>query len=104
MTLPALMRRGELAAIQGRAMRTRHYQPTPARRVTRIGLWLPLTPLFWLLSPLAVLLAPLLVLASPLRGLNPYAAVAALGRVLISLGGTVVDVDTHDAHIRIRIF
>jgi len=102
-TLPALMRRGELAGMQERAMRTRGFQSTRAHRETQIGLWLPLTPLFWLLSPFAILLAPLLVLAPPLRGMNPYAAVVAIGRVLTSIGGTVIHVDTHDARIRIRI-
>jgi len=102
-TLPAMMRRGDLAAMQGRAMRARRHRPETAR-LTRIGLWLPLTPLFWALSPVAFLLAPLLAVAPPLRGMNPYAAVVGLGHVLTSMGGTVVDVDTHDARIRIRIF
>lgn len=103
MTLPALMRRDELAGIQDRAMRTRGFQLTQAHRERRIALWLPLTPLFWLLSPFAILLAPLLVLAPPLRGMNSYAAVVAIGRVLTSIGGTVIQVDAHDARIRIRI-
>jgi len=104
-TLPALMRRhGELAANQDRATRTHDVRSTgQAPRVTRIGLWLPLTPLFWLLAPFALLLAPLLTLAPPLRGMNPYAAVVAIGHVLTSMGGTVIHVAARDARIRIRI-
>lgn len=99
-----LHRRGELAAVRDRAMRTRRLQSAETyERPTRIGLWLPLTPFFWLLAPFALLLAPLIALAPPLQGMNPRAAAIAIGRVLTSLGGTEVDVDTHDTRIRIRI-
>jgi hypothetical protein len=77
----------------------------PRNKTVRVWLWLPLTPLFWLLAPLVLILAPLLWLAPPrVRPRNPYALVLALGRLLLSLGGTVVDVDTPDTLIRIRIF
>lgn len=103
MTLPALMRpRGDYAAMQARAARTRGVR-VEGPRVTRVRLWLPLTPLFWLLSPFAVLLAPLLLLAPPLWRTNPYRTVVAIGHVLTSMGGTLVDVDTPDARIRITI-
>jgi hypothetical protein len=83
-------------ALEGRAER-------PRRVVVRF--WLPVTALFWLLAPLPLLLAPLAYLApAPFRPQNPYAAVLAVGRVLISLGGTVVDVDCPDALVRIRLF
>ena len=75
----------------------------PARRVV-VRLWLPLTPLLWLLSPLPVACAPLVWLApARVRPANPYLAVLVLGRLLLSLSGTVVDVDTPDALVRIRI-
>lgn len=75
----------------------------PRRRVT-VRLWLPVTALFWLLAPFPLILAPLAYLApAPFRPANPYAAVLAVGRLLISLGGTVVDVDAPGALVRIRI-
>ena len=74
----------------------------PPRR-TVVRLWLPLTLLFLLLAPFALLLAPLLYLAPRPYRLRPFATVAGLGQVLLSLGGTVVLVDTPDALVRIRI-
>lgn len=74
-----------------------------APRRVRVWLWLPLTPLFWLLSPLALLLAPLIWLALPRRPANPFVPAIALGRVLVSLGGTVVDIDTAGARVFIHI-
>ena len=82
---------------------------------TRIGLWLPLTPLWLILAPFALLLAPLLALAPQLnnpearavRGaivVHPYRAAFAIGAVLLSLSGTVVEVDAPGATIHIRIF
>jgi hypothetical protein len=72
----------------------------------RLWLWLPLTPLFWLLSPFALLLAPLFWLWLPpaRRPAHPYAAAVALGGLLVSLGGTVVDIHTPGARVFIRIF
>jgi len=98
-TLPALMRpRPALAQI-----RVLEPMAAPPLRRTRIRLWLPLTPLFWILAPFAFLLAPLLLLAPPMWRTNPYVTVAAIGRVLTAMGGTLVDVDTPDARIRIKI-
>ena len=74
-----------------------------ARRVV-IRLWLPLTPLWWLLAPFALLAAPLLWLVPMLRGVNPWRAAFALGAALISTSGTVIDVDASDAEVWIRIF
>jgi hypothetical protein len=69
-----------------------------------VRLWLPLTLLFLLLAPFALLLAPLLYFAPRPYNVRPFATVAALGVVLLSLSGTVVDLDTPDALVRIRIF
>jgi len=97
----AIRRHGQLARVRDRALRTRGR--AVAEGPVRVALWVPLTPLFWILSPFAFLLAPLLMLAPPLWRVNPFLAVFTLGRVLTSLGGTEVDVDTHDARVRIRI-
>jgi hypothetical protein len=69
-----------------------------------VRLWLPLTLLFILLAPFAMLLSPLLWLAPEPYRINPIRTVFSLGAVLLSLGGTVVDVDVADARVLIRIF
>jgi hypothetical protein len=81
-------------------------RPTPRRPPHRtvVRLWLPLTTLWLILSPFAVLAAPLLLLAPRTGVRRPFSAVFALGRTLLALSGTVVDVDTPDALVRIRIF
>jgi hypothetical protein len=43
-------------------------------------------------------------LAPPPYGRRPLATVLGAGRLLLSLGGTVVDVETPGALVRIRIF
>jgi hypothetical protein len=95
------------AARFGAAALERRAAPLRARRRahrTVVRLWLPLTPLAWLLAPFALLLAPLAWLAPPpFRPVNAYAAALAVGRVLTLLGGTFVDVDCPDALVRIRI-
>jgi len=98
-TLPALMRPRPVLA----HVRVLEPVAAPAMRRTRIRLWLPLTPFFWILAPFAFLFAPLLLLAPPMWRTNPYLTVAVIGRVLTSMGGTLVDVDTPDARIRIKI-
>jgi hypothetical protein len=110
---PRAMRHFGLAAMEARAVETKRViQGSPAPRVveampprrTVVRLWLPLTPLFLLLAPFALLLAPLIYFAPPPYGLRPFATVLGIGALLLSLGGTVVDVDTPDALVRIRIF
>jgi hypothetical protein len=74
------------------------------RRRTVVRLWIPATPILWLLSPIPFVLAPLLYLAPPLaRPTNPYAAVLAVGRLLTAASGAVVDVETPDLVLRLRI-
>ncbi|WP_332764818.1 hypothetical protein [Phenylobacterium sp.] len=96
-----------LATLQARAMRTarHHRRRTHVRsgepRVVR--LWLPLTALFLILSPFAFLLLIVAVFMPWPRGISPLDAVLAVGRVLLSLGGTEVDVQAPDALVRIKI-
>jgi len=121
---PRAIRHFSLAAAEARARRTGdaaraaprmrplEAQPRPALpaqppRATRrfaLRLWLPLTPLFLILAPFALLLAPLGYFAPRPYGDRPFATVLGLGALLLSLGGTVVDVDAPDARISIRIF
>ena len=78
---------------------------TPHKPV-RLWLWLPLTPLFWLLSPLALLIAPFLWawLHRDQRPRRPYASAIAFGRLLVSLSGLVVHIHAPAARLSIRIF
>jgi hypothetical protein len=71
---------------------------------TVVRLWLPLTALFLLLAPFALLLSPLLYFVPGPWSLSPLATVLGVGALLLSLGGTDVDVKTHDAIVRIKIF
>jgi hypothetical protein len=75
-----------------------------ATRRPVVRLWLPLTPLFILLAPFALIAAPLIDLYPPARGVSPWRVAWGIGAALLSTHGTVVEIDTADAHIRIRIF
>ena len=75
----------------------------PAAKRTTIRLWLPLTPLWIVLAPFALLLAPALAFVPQTRGLPPFRAAFAIGATLLALSGTVVDVTSPAALIRIRI-
>ena len=77
--------------------------PAPPPR-TIVRLWLPLTPLFLVLAPFAVLLAPLGYFAPARYRVRPFAAVFGLGRLLMSLSGTLIHVDTPEALVTIRLF
>jgi len=74
----------------------------PPRR-TVVRLWLPLTPILWVLSPFPLLLAPFGYLVPPRLRPDPFFLVFALGELLLSLSGTLVDVDTPDCLVQIRI-
>jgi hypothetical protein len=78
--------------------------PSKPAKPVRLWLWAPLTPLFWLLSPFALLLAPFVWIALPRRPRNPFIAAFALGGVLVSLSGTVIEIQAPDARLSIRIF
>jgi hypothetical protein len=100
---PRAVQQFGLAAQPDRAPNpTRRWRP---RKRYRIFLWLPLTPLLWLLAPFVLLLAPVAWAATPPRyRINPYVAAFALGRVLVSLSGTAIEVDSPAARVSLRIF
>lgn len=81
--------------------------PPGPRGRTVVRLWLPSTVLFLLLSPFALLLALILALVAiwvPRRyGFRPLVTALAVGRVLMSLSGSDIHVDTRDALVRIRL-
>lgn len=92
-----------LAAAWPAGGRVRPY-PAAARGRNVVRLWLPLTPLFALLSPFALIAAPLLDLRPAGRRVRPIRSLWALGGVLLSLSGTLIDVETPRARVSIRIF
>jgi hypothetical protein len=112
---PRAIRHFSLANVEARAQRTGRalaaaraptLRPEPAPPVKRVvvRLWLPLTAIFLLLAPFALLLTPFVYFAPrPFRG-RPLATVLGIGRLLLSLGGTVVHVDTPEALVSIRVF
>ena len=69
-----------------------------------IALWIPTTLIFALLAPFALLLTPFLYLAPRDVIPSPARTIATLGAVLLSMGGTVVEVDAPDCRIRLRLF
>ena len=119
---PRAIRHFGLAALEARARRTGDVlsaaspdarptraapilqPPPPPKSRTVVRLWLPLTPLFLVLAPFALVLSPLVALAPRPYGDRPFATVWGVGALLLSLGGTVVDVEAPDAVVRIRIF
>lgn len=80
-----------------------HIRPTRRKRFT-LRLWLPLTPFWILLAPFALIAAPILALVPATRAMPPYRAAFAIGGVLLSLSGTVVEVNSASAVLHIRIF
>jgi hypothetical protein len=87
-----------------RMMAARRSVPLRAERRTAIRLWLPLTPLWIVLAPFALILSPLLMLAPQLRGIRPIPAAWAIGRMLLALSGTEVDVHAPDARVHVTIY
>ena len=85
-----------------REARVRPAWAAPRQRLVR--LWLPLTAFFLLLAPFGLILAPLLCLHPMLRGASPWAIASRLGALLLSLGGTRVEVNSPAVLVRIRIF
>lgn len=75
-----------------------------ATKKRQLNLWLPLTALFIVLAPFGVLLC---LLGSPLlarRGINPIVFAAAIGAILLSIGGTRLQIASAKANVNIRVF
>jgi hypothetical protein len=86
--------------MQGRAVATRC---GPERRA-RASLWLPTTAIFTVLAPFALMTLPFLYLAPRRVVPDPLLALLGVGRLLLSLSGTDIDVDTAEARVRLRFF
>lgn len=111
--VPGAARRGwairrphpDFNAMADRAERQRWRErprPLGARR-PRVRLWLPLTPILILLSPLLLLVAGIAVFLPRPLGMNPAHLVLGVGRMLLALNGTHVEVESPHASVLIKI-
>jgi hypothetical protein len=100
-------RRGDLQAMSARAERYRWrlVRPPEESRLPRpIRLWLPLTPFFVLLAPFALLIMGIAVFLPRPLGVNPAHLMLGVGRMLLALNGTQVEVESPHASVLIKIF
>lgn len=85
-------------------LRWRHLpRPIEPRPRRAIRLWLPLTPILILLSPLLLLALGIAVFLPRPLGVNPAQVVLGVGRMLMALNGTHVEVDSPHAQVLIKI-
>jgi hypothetical protein len=92
-------------AMADRAERARWRErprPLGARR-PRVRLWVPLTPILLLLSPLLLLVAGIAVFLPRPLGVNPIHFILGVGRMLLALNGTHVEVESPHASVLIKI-
>lgn len=104
---PPRERRRDLQAMQRRAQRLRWRWVRPPEEPTTprpIRLWLPLTPLLILFAPFALLIAGIAVFLPRPLGMNPAHLVLGVGRTLLALSGTHVEIEAPGASVLIKIF
>lgn len=100
-------RRMDLQAMSQRAerLRWRLVRPPEESKLRRpLRLWLPLTPLFVLLAPLVLLIMGIAVFLPRPLGVNPAQMMLSVGRMLMALNGTQVEVESPHASVLIKIF
>jgi hypothetical protein len=98
MDLQGMSRRAE-------RLRWRLVRPPEESQLRRpLRLWLPLTPLFILLAPLMLLVMGIAVFLPRPLGVNPAQMVLGVGRMLMALNGTEVEVESPHASVLIKIF
>lgn len=68
-----------------------------------INLWLPLFLVWILLLPLVLVLLPFAIVAMIVVGMRPFHALGLFLRVLGSVAGTTIEVDSPKALVSIRI-
>jgi hypothetical protein len=102
MDLQGMSRRVE--RLRWRTLARAEADAPPEPRVRRpIRLWLPLTPFLILLSPLLLLALGIAVLLPRPLGVNPAHVVLGVGRMLMALNGTQVEVESPSASVLIKI-
>ena len=100
-------RRMDLQAMSQRAerLRWRLVRPPEESQLRRpLRLWLPLTPLFVLLAPFALLILAICIFLPRPLGINPAQMMLSVGRMLMALNGTEVEVESPHASLLIKIF
>ncbi len=100
-------KRMDLQAMSARAerLRWRLVRPPEESQLKRpLRLWLPLTPLFILLAPLMLLVMGIAVFLPRPLGVNPAQMVLGVGRMLMALNGTELEVESPHASVLIKIF
>jgi uncharacterized membrane protein len=65
--------------------------------------WLPLFLIWLLLLPLAIVALPFVIIIGLIAGIQIFAALGGVFRVLSALNGTHVDIDHGRSHIVIRL-
>lgn len=110
-TSPIVVEASDVTPAPRRAAAARRRQRAGARRERRaehgpvdLHLWLPTTLIFTILAPFALIALPFLYLAPRDVIEDPARTIAALGRLLLSMNGTVVEVDAPDCRVHIRLF
>ncbi len=73
------------------------------RRSRHINLWLPLFLVWILLLPLFLILLPFAIIAMAAQGIRPFKALGVFFRVLGSVAGTSVEVDSRRALVSIHV-
>jgi hypothetical protein len=69
-----------------------------------LRLWFPLTALVIILSPLLLLVMAVAIFSPRPLGMNPIDMMLSVGRVLMALSGTEVEVQSDHRPVNIKIF
>jgi hypothetical protein len=69
-----------------------------------ISLWVPLFLLWLLLLPFAAVLTPVFVIVCLAVGVDPFSALASAWRIVSSLCGTHVEVDSPSATVFVHVY
>lgn len=69
-----------------------------------IRLWIPLFILWLLMLPFAVIILPVLLITAVVLDMDPFPALGATLRILSSLRGSHLEVDSHDASVFVHVY
>jgi len=69
-----------------------------------IRLWIPLFLLWFLMLPFAVVILPVLLITAVVLDIDPFPALASALRILSSLRGSHVEVDSPDASVFVHVY
>jgi hypothetical protein len=69
-----------------------------------IRLWIPLFLLWLLVLPFAIVVLPVLLIVAVVLDVDPFSAIAGVMRVLSSLRGSHVEVDSAQASVFVHVY